>query len=458
MQYSPPEPEGMFLGTSNSLARSIPLLKFAGQDPYFCQDGLDALSRCGPDICVVAFTGDGRSGKSWLANQYVRVNEYLPHGATVFKTGGTGEPVTDGIDMHILTCPHSQSTTVLLDCEGGNNPATSLKNFVNVMAMRFANLIVDVSWGRFTDAQLQHIGYALVVRDQMLPGDADFQLPKQHLLLVANDCRLRYSADTLSSMMNLDKHRTQDAQDLVQLMHETFMLRKHHIVGSPWRPSYAREFSDAIQPLCLTSTLHGAPLAGPQLVTLFNKVKEAWTSTNRITYPSIVRSVLYDQILSSFVTKRAGQFDSSLPPDTEYFANLAEHDNRNSYIKLFEGDAQHVKREDFVDEARTVLQGKLDKSWKTTEQQNQVFGMKTKEVLQNQKEKLLSKGMRVDGHYRAFLWFYRERRQHYETHQTLIMSTTVRHNGEQNIGEWLATGAISTQNTELEFESLCAVQ
>jgi len=454
------KPENMFLGTTDFPAMCIPLLKFEGNYPSFSNNGLDALSSLQSNICVIAFIGDGRSGKSWLANQYVHLRQpFLRDGATVFTTASTGEPVTDGIDMYILPPDLLGQSTVILDCEGGNNPATTVKNFVNVMAMRFANLVVDVSYSRFTEAQLQHIAYAITVRDHMLPVDATNKLPTQNLLLVANDCNLKYTHETLSSMIDLNRKRSPTSQEAIVTMSETFSQIKHHVVRSPWTTSCgARDLAAAIDPMRLPTKVDDVDLTGRQLAALFRQVKEAWEPASRVDPPSILRHVVFDNYLMPAVDKHVIQFNSSLPSDGEYVSQIEKRDNRNMYIDRFERGAEHIKRRDLVTEARTIMQGKLSISWDTTVQANDILGLKPKEVLQVEKERLVRTSAREDGSYRAFLLFYRKRTQKLEHYQNYVQSTTVRHNGTRDTDEWFAVGQTVEKEAGHDFEPLCVLQ
>merc|ERR1712050_731859 len=95
-----------------SSLRSLPLLKFEGERPLLCEDGLKAIAALPGPVCPIAFVGDGRSGKSFLASKVVGVDN-------AFETDDSDVAVTEGIDVAIITSHPGHM--VIFDCEGGNN-------------------------------------------------------------------------------------------------------------------------------------------------------------------------------------------------------------------------------------------------------------------------------------------------------------------------------------------------
>ena len=68
----------------------------------------------------MALQGKGRSGKSSIGNALI-TKQSFGQGPNIFPTGSSGDAVTHGID--IVTFEHDGKIFVILDCEGGDNPA-----------------------------------------------------------------------------------------------------------------------------------------------------------------------------------------------------------------------------------------------------------------------------------------------------------------------------------------------
>merc|ERR1712232_621855 len=105
--------------------RPLPLLKFESNGkPKLNQESLAALRRLPGPILPIAFVGDGRSGKSFLASRLAELDAAFPQ-------DDSDVAVTEGIDAMIL--PYHPGHMVVMDCEGGNNALSKSHSIVTVV-------------------------------------------------------------------------------------------------------------------------------------------------------------------------------------------------------------------------------------------------------------------------------------------------------------------------------------
>ena len=150
------------------------LLSFKSGEPVLSQDGLAMIRHIARPTQVVVFAGDGRAGKSQLANEIA--------GSEVFFAVPTAAAVTDGIDVHVddgadgavaADAADGGGARLLLDCEGGNNALAASRSLVNVLGARLAAALVVVGlrrdacavsrrWGRRISPRLVPRGRAAV--------------------------------------------------------------------------------------------------------------------------------------------------------------------------------------------------------------------------------------------------------------------------------------------------------
>ncbi len=89
-----------------------------------------ALQTLKAPLYIVAFTGQGRSGKSYTASALCKS---LSQKAVAFPSAPGNTPVTHGIDLMCIPHPHKEGTILILDCEGGGNHNTTALPFVHLV-------------------------------------------------------------------------------------------------------------------------------------------------------------------------------------------------------------------------------------------------------------------------------------------------------------------------------------
>ncbi|CAE8721039.1 unnamed protein product, partial [Polarella glacialis] len=126
-----------------SLLLSVPLLKFRDPDgtPFLCEEGLAVIERLPGPVCPIAFVGDGRSGKSFLASRIA--------GEGTFKDDDSDVAVTEGID--VVAFSSHPGHILIFDCEGGNNALSKSHSIVTVVGALLATALVFVTDGKASE-------------------------------------------------------------------------------------------------------------------------------------------------------------------------------------------------------------------------------------------------------------------------------------------------------------------
>lgn len=147
-------------GTS-AWTKSQKLLRFDPNGiPKLDHNALTSLKDVPGPLNVVAFVGEGRAGKSFLANSIIG-------DGSPFLADSTAEPVTHGIEMTVReeeTRDEEKKTVVYLDCEGVNNAlgGVGVSNgighlphpLVNFLAGAVSSALVFVSDNKITEESL----------------------------------------------------------------------------------------------------------------------------------------------------------------------------------------------------------------------------------------------------------------------------------------------------------------
>ncbi|CAJ1443859.1 unnamed protein product [Effrenium voratum] len=133
---------------------SCPLLKFKGETPILCEEGLAVIEALPGPLCPIAFVGDGRSGKSYLASKTV--------GVDAFKDDDSEEAVTEGIDVAAISSHPGH--LLVFDCEGGNNALSKSHSIVTVVGALFATALIFVTDGKASEAAVEALGRMLEER------------------------------------------------------------------------------------------------------------------------------------------------------------------------------------------------------------------------------------------------------------------------------------------------------
>jgi hypothetical protein len=363
--------------------KCYPLLKFDsdGEKPHLQEDGLAALSAVPPPIRVVTLVGDGRCGKSTLASKLIGDE------AAVFPVGDTGESVTVGIDLCIMPKEGSEGTLVVLDCEGGNNPAAAIRDAVDVVATLVSTLVVQVVWGQMSEGQLMQIGQALANRDRLLRG-ATAKLHAQDLMFVVNGCHLNYAPDHLNQTF-LEVHagassarnelRAQIKKAYSKISFITIPSFHSAACGTKIE-SWRRDVNDCCAPLSLV----GSRLSGAQAVEMLRAAVHELRDQGAVPIPSVFRRVIYDNFLMPMVATSYAEYESSLPDfaDGEYRPLLL--DTRSELMRAFDKETQNFSHNqfsnEFIIEARKKLEELVEVAWTRAIAQNMAIGEQDRDV------------------------------------------------------------------------------
>lgn len=145
-----------------TLPQPVPLVKIASQtsthsdgcsNTRYIANGItpeaqNILSQLPAPLYIVAFTGFGRSGKSYTAS---KLREHLTgDNKHQFADAPGNVPCTHGIDMMVFKHPTKDGHFVFLDCEGGANHNQTALPFVIGLAARLATSLYVFERGCFT--------------------------------------------------------------------------------------------------------------------------------------------------------------------------------------------------------------------------------------------------------------------------------------------------------------------
>ncbi|KAJ3054632.1 hypothetical protein HK097_001240 [Rhizophlyctis rosea] len=93
----------------------IALLAFDKNNIAVSPLAAEFLNSLNPPIYITAFTGSGRSGKSFLASTFIKETGGLEKDPFISGTGTNG--ITHGIDVSFIPYPYGPGTILVLDCE-----------------------------------------------------------------------------------------------------------------------------------------------------------------------------------------------------------------------------------------------------------------------------------------------------------------------------------------------------
>ncbi|KAJ1533012.1 hypothetical protein HK096_005834 [Nowakowskiella sp. JEL0078] len=114
------------------------------------------LARLPAPLFIVAFTGFGRTGKSFTAS-YIRKQLSGGSSDVEFVSAPGNVPCTHGIDMMVFPHPDGFGSMVFLDCEGGANHNSTAIPFVIGLAARLSSRIYVFERGCFTTGGLDTV-------------------------------------------------------------------------------------------------------------------------------------------------------------------------------------------------------------------------------------------------------------------------------------------------------------
>jgi hypothetical protein len=275
--------------------QSLPLLKFEGKGrPKINQTSLGAINRLPGPVLPIAFVGDGRSGKSFLATRLADVDN-------AFHEDDSDVAVTEGIDVMIL--PYHPGHIVIMDCEGGNNAMSKSHSIVTVVGALLATSLIFVTDGKASESAIEALSMMLQER-ALIKCDGTGTLAAQNLFFVVNQNRLRYKDDALESILNA-KH-DEERVELRELISKAYPEDRRFFFTVPGdhKPDFQEKWEklrtaihDNMRPLKMGKLW----MTGTQMGHMLTKIEEELTTRGKVSLPSLHRHVVLDAWLKPTV-------------------------------------------------------------------------------------------------------------------------------------------------------------
>lgn len=274
--------------------KALPLLKFENGKPKVNQESLEALMRLPGPVLPIAFVGDGRSGKSFLATK-------LADFENAFPQDDSDVAVTEGIDAMIL--PYHPGHIVLMDCEGGNNALSKSHSIVTVVGALLATSLIFVTDGKASEAAIEALSMMLQER-ALIKCDGTGSLAAQTLLFVVNQNRLRYQDDTLEKI--LDAKHDEERVELRELIAKAYPEDRRHFFTIPGdhKPDFEEKwikFRDCVFETMRPLKMGKLWMTGAQMGQMLNKVESELRTRGKVSLPSLHRHVILDTWLKPTV-------------------------------------------------------------------------------------------------------------------------------------------------------------
>mmetsp|Transcript_25060 Transcript_25060/g.52046 ORF Transcript_25060/g.52046 Transcript_25060/m.52046 type:complete len:379 (-) Transcript_25060:67-1203(-) len=278
---------------------ALPLLKFQQDRPVICEEGLNAIRQLPGPVCPVAFVGDGRSGKSYLASKLTT------EGA--FETDDSDVAVTEGIDVAVL--PSHPGHLLVFDCEGGNNALSKSHTIVTVVGALLATALVFVTDGKASESAVEALGHMLQERS-LIKCDGTGSLQAQSLLFVVNQNRLRYKEDALESILAAE--HDEEATEIRGLISASYPedRRGFFCVPSDSKGDFEAKWEklhEAIRHAAVPLKMGKLWMTGAQVAEMLKQVEQLLRKHGKVSLPSLHRHV----ILDSWLKPTVGQVLSS---------------------------------------------------------------------------------------------------------------------------------------------------
>eukprot|EP00397_Hematodinium_sp_SG-2012_P017048 GEMP01017418.1.p1 GENE.GEMP01017418.1~~GEMP01017418.1.p1 ORF type:complete len:593 (+),score=201.58 GEMP01017418.1:266-2044(+) len=340
------------------MAGAFKLLSVDGGVATF-QDGLQYIESLRGELTIVVMIGDGRAGKSFLANKIANVE--------VFSHAPTPEAVTAGIDLFAV--PHKRGHLLLWDCEGGNNALASTHQMVNVLGMVAASKIVYVVGGMASDAAFDTLERNFASRDLVMQGQV---IEDQEFLFLVNKNTLTYENHHFSTMLT-DRKRPAIAALYPEEQRQFLTL------GFEGSASFDQELQNLLGSIHNSKPrmLAGLQMGGPQLADLLRLVFEGFKDRGHVEMPAMARVVIYDNYLRPLINETVKAFKGSLPrdvcvPDDE----IDRIDTRRSRLNAFAQNTSHISPVygDFTREARQEIVTEFNDAWDAFSRRNDELG------------------------------------------------------------------------------------
>jgi len=291
---------------------SVPLLKFESSGaPILLVEGLEAIAALPGPVCPVAFVGDGRSGKSFLASKLA--------GEGTFAQDDSADAVTEGIDVAVM--PNHPGHFIILDCEGGNNAMSKSHSIVTVVGALLATSLVFVTDGKASEAAIEALSMMLQERS-LIKQDGTGSIHAQSLLFVVNQNRLRYDDDALEKILSAKKGA--ECAEIRELISKAYPQDKRQFFTVPGdhKKEFESKWNDleaAIREASLPLKMGRLWMTGLQVVQMLQKVEEQLRNRGKVSLPTLHRHVILDgwlkptmgQILGSRMDKMLENFSEA---------------------------------------------------------------------------------------------------------------------------------------------------
>jgi hypothetical protein len=291
-------------GEEMASASALPLLKFEGDKAILFEEGLQAIELLPGPVCPVAFVGDGRSGKSFLASKLVGKED-------AFVTDDSDVAVTEGIDVVVV--PYHPGHLVVFDCEGGNNALSKSHSIVTVVGALIATTLIFVTDGKASEAAVEALAHMLEERS-LIKCDGTGSIQAQSLFFVVNQNRLRYSEDALERILAVRKD--DEGTELRGLISSAYPegRRQFHTIPMDNKKDFDSKWDslhdgirEAMQPLKMGKLW----MTGALVVQMLRRIEQELRKHGKVSLPSLHRHVILDswlkptigQVLSSRMDK-----------------------------------------------------------------------------------------------------------------------------------------------------------
>jgi len=292
--------------------KSVPLLKFESSGaPILHQEGLEMIAALPGPVCPVAFVGDGRSGKSFLASKLA--------GEGSFYQDDSDVAVTEGIDVAVM--PNHPGHFIIFDCEGGNNAMSKSHSIVSVIGALLATSLVYVTDGKASESSIEALSMMLQERS-LIKADGTGSVHAQSLLFVVNQNRLRYGDDALEKILSAKKGA--ECAEIRELISKAYPQDRREFFTVPaeekkeFEPQW-HKLEEAIRESSTPLKMGKLWMTGLQVVQMLQKVESELRKRGKVSLPSLHRHVILDgwlkptmgQILGSRMDKMLENFSEA---------------------------------------------------------------------------------------------------------------------------------------------------
>ncbi|CAE7567334.1 cdaS [Symbiodinium microadriaticum] len=261
-------------------AGSKKLLSFQNRRPVLAEEGLKLLRSIDGSVHCVAVVGEGRSGKSSLANLLLEEESFL--------TAATAAAVTEGIDVAV------KGTMAVMDCEGSSNAKAPSRPEVLVMGGALARTLLFVVSGILREDALSML--ARTVAEMQLLSLTSQQM---QLVVVVNMCTVEYTPEAFEEILS-QSSADAAAQQSREAIARAFPREQRHFLSIPFDKSKNsqdwKQSVEALKEIVGTSGQRMEGFAGGILADLAEQLVAELERNGRCELPSLHHQVLQRHI------------------------------------------------------------------------------------------------------------------------------------------------------------------